>query len=133
MFSGKETRFRRGTEGSSWGRRPRLRTHALRLLLPFALALPPLALVIDASAPDAAAAAPGQQIETNISNNADGGAGTTTMGEPEIAQNPLNRNNLFIDWNTFDYPVTNMTPVPNPCGGMRSMDRGQTWQPQPCH
>jgi hypothetical protein len=101
----------------------------MRFLLPFALAFPPLAVAIGASAPAANAVAPGQQLEINISNNADGGTGTTTMGEPEIAQNPLNRDNLFIDWNTFRYPATNMTPVPNPCGGMASMDRGQTWQP----
>jgi hypothetical protein len=105
--------------------------HPLRLLLPLALALPLLALLINASGPDAVAAAPSQQLETNISNNADGGTGTTTMGEPEIAQNPLNRDDLFIDWNTFNYPLTNLTPVPDPCGGMRSNDRGQTWQPAP--
>jgi hypothetical protein len=88
-----------------------------------------LAVVIGASAQNASAVAPGQQLQINISNNAEGGIGTTTMGEPEIAQNPLNRDNLFIDWNTFRYPATNLTPVPNPCGGMVSMDRGETWQP----
>jgi hypothetical protein len=103
----------------------------LGLLLPFALALPLTALAAGASAPDASAVTPGQQVEINISNNAAGGTGTTTMGEPEIAQNPLNRDNLFIDWNTFRYPATNMTPVPNPCGGMASKDRGATWQPAP--
>jgi hypothetical protein len=101
----------------------------LRFTLPIALAFLPVALVIGTSGPDAVAVAPGQQLEINMSQNADGGTGTTTKGEPEIAQNPLNPNNLFMDWNTFNYPVTSLTPVPDPCGGMTSMDRGQTWKP----
>ena len=35
-----------------------------------------------------------------------------TQGEPEIAQNPKNLDNLFIDWNSFRYPPSNFTPVP---------------------
>jgi hypothetical protein len=56
----------------------------------------------------------------------------STMGEPEIAVNPRDPNNLFIDWNTFAYPPgVRAAPVTDTCGGMSSMNRGLTWQPAP--
>lgn len=129
MFSRNEIASRRGSVSAGWRSRGRVSRQTLRFLISLALTLPTLALVAGVSAPDASAVAPGQQLQINISSNAQGGTGTTTMGEPEIAQNPLNRDNLFIDWNTFRYPASNLTPVPNPCGGMTSMDRGVTWRP----
>ena len=52
------------------------------------------------------------------------------MGEPEIALNPRNSNNLFVDWNTRAYPPgTNAPPVVDACGGLSSMDGGLSWQP----
>jgi hypothetical protein len=54
------------------------------------------------------------------------------MGEPEISQNPLNRDDLFMDWNTFGYPSPlSGGAVANPCGGAVSHDHGATWQSAP--
>jgi len=68
-------------------------------------------------------------LEIDISAN----ASTSTMGEPEIALNPRNPNNLFIDWTTFAYPPGPTAPpgVTYACGGMFSMDGGVSWQAAP--
>ena len=77
--------------------------------------------------------APRARLETNISHNGSasyvGANGKTTMGEPEIAENPRDPANLFVDWNSFRYPTTDITPIPNSCGGRTSSDAGITWQP----
>lgn len=53
-----------------------------------------------------------------------------SSGEPEIAINPTNGNNLFIDYATFPVPETLFEPAPvHSCGGYVSMDRGLSWQP----
>jgi hypothetical protein len=62
-------------------------------------------------------------LATDISGN---GSATTT-GEPEIAQNPLNPNDLFIDWTTI--ALSSTTTVANPCGGASSTNGGLSWQP----
>jgi hypothetical protein len=75
---------------------------------------------------------PQSKLETNISQNGSASyvttTGMTTMGEPEIAENPRHTNTLFMDWNSFRYPVTNTTSIPNSCGGRVSTDDGSTWQ-----
>lgn len=71
---------------------------------------------------------PPVRLEMSITDN-----GTDlSSGEPEIAINPTNRDNLFIDYATFPVPVPpgNIGPAPeHSCGGFVSMDRGETWQP----
>jgi hypothetical protein len=117
--------------GASWPSRRLFERRVLRFVFSFALVVPVLAGVTGASASrNAGAVQPGQRLEIDISNNANGGTGKTTMGEPEISQNPLNRGDLFIVWNTFAYPASTggSSPVPNPCGGAVSHDRGITWQ-----
>jgi hypothetical protein len=98
----------------------------LALMASLALAAPLLATTAG-SAGGTPAASPLAQLESQISATDN----TTTQGEPEIAENPLNPDNLFIDWNSFRYPTSNMTPIPNPCGGKVSMDGGLSWQPAP--
>jgi hypothetical protein len=51
-------------------------------------------------------------------------------GEPEIAQNPRNPNDLFIDWTTQG--IDTSTPLPQQfCGGESSTNGGQSWQLAP--
>jgi len=119
------TRFVARRTGAS--RHRRLCRQVLVALSSFGLALSS-ALVIGASASQSASATPPGQLEIQITNN----GSTSTIGEPEIAQNPLNRDNLFVDWTTFSNPPGQPLPgVTFPCGGAVSMDRGQTWQSAP--
>jgi hypothetical protein len=97
--------------------------------LTFVAAMAMVASVFAATSGSAGSAPPTgplAQLETNISNNT-----SETMGEPQIAANPTNRDNLFIDWTTFSDPPGNPVPEQFPCGGMASMDGGLTWHPAP--
>jgi hypothetical protein len=105
-------------------RRARIRWFVVMAAL--AIATPVLATTSGPAA-GTPAIGPLAPVETQISATDN----TTTQGEPEIAENPLNPNNLFIDWNSFRYPTSNMTPITNPCGGKRSMDGGLSWQSAP--
>lgn len=70
------------------------------------------------------------ELETNISGN---GSNINT-GEPEIAINPLNQNELWVDGATFPTPLlanSSQTPVPNTCQGWSSEDGGLSWQLAP--
>jgi hypothetical protein len=102
---------------------------ALRFLFSLSLVLSVLALIIGATASQTAGAAPpSSQFEVNITSN----GADSTMGEPEIAQNPLNPSELFMDWTTFSNPPGSPVPgVTHPCGGAISMDRGVTWHSAP--
>lgn len=119
----------RVADGTSWSGRQRFHRHALRFAFSFALALPVLALVIGASASEAASAAfPHSRLEVNITGN----GSASTMGEPEIAQNRLNPDSLYVDWTTFSNPPGSpVSGVAFPCGGAVSMNRGLTWQSAP--
>jgi hypothetical protein len=67
-------------------------------------------------------------LETDITGN----GSLSTMGEPEIAQNPVNPDELYLDWTTFSNPPGQAVPgVTQPCGGAVSMNRGLRWQPAP--
>ena len=56
-------------------------------------------------------------------------------GEPQLAINPTNPNEVFIAYSTSKYtgsvdPAIALQPSPqHPCGGMVSEDRGATWSP----
>jgi hypothetical protein len=73
----------------------------------------------------AGAVPPGGAFQVQVTSNPTG----FSSGEPEIAINPTNPNNLFIDYATFPVPETLFSTAPtHPCGGQISMDRGLTWQ-----
>ena len=68
----------------------------------------------------------GRQLQLNLSRN----GSSTTMGEPEIAVDPQNSKNLFVDWTTFPHPLTISgagANIPNPCGGLVSLNGGVSW------
>ena len=109
-------------------RRRRFLDEILRFLVLLGLVFAIPAVVAGASASEIASAAPpNSQFEVNITGN----GSATTMGEPEIAQNPRNPNNLYADWTTFSNPPGRDPGVEHPCGGAVSMDRGLSWQPAP--
>jgi hypothetical protein len=68
-------------------------------------------------------------VEMNISGN----GSNLTIGEPEIAVNPNNPNQVYVDGAIFPTPtVFNATPpVPNTCGGWGSDNGGLSWQQRP--
>lgn len=81
-----------------------------------------------ASAADRHAEGHRSRLEMDLSGN----DSRSTMGEPEIALNPRNPSNLFVDWTTFAYPPgPTAPPVTNACGGLSSMNSGVSWQPAP--
>ena len=131
MFSWKHVPIRPALEATSRkARRGFQRRTRLGVAMAFGVAA--LSLAAGASGSLTAGATPGNQaftheLETNVVGN---GAATTT-GEPEIAVNPLNPNNLFIDWTTFNYPPSATAPIPDPCGGKSSQNGGLSWQPAP--
>lgn len=84
-----------------------------------------LATCLAASVPTLAG--PPTRLEMHITDNGP----DFSAGEPQIAGNPRNPNNLFIDYATFPVPLLQPPTGPAPahaCGGYVSMDRGQTWQ-----
>jgi hypothetical protein len=56
-----------------------------------------------------------------------------TVGEPEIAINPLNPQEMWVDGATFPVPLVfnGTSPVPDTCQGWSSQDGGLSWQPAP--
>jgi hypothetical protein len=97
------------------------------------MGVPVMATVLLAGSQFANAVPPSSAFQVQISQNPTG----FSSGEPEIAINPTNPNNLFIDYATFPVvdhiqPPPLPTPAPaNSCGGYVSMDRGTrgSWQP----
>jgi hypothetical protein len=65
-------------------------------------------------------------LETAVTSN----QGDTSSGEPEIAVNPTDHDDLFVAFATFPSAgIVTVPPPPHSCGGMASIDRGETWQP----
>jgi BNR/Asp-box repeat len=67
-------------------------------------------------------------LEADITGNGSG----FLAGEPEIAVNPVQPGNLFIDYTVFPVPTPALLggpPTPTPCGGMASRNDGRSWQP----
>lgn len=65
-------------------------------------------------------------LEVDISGN----GSTFLAGEPEIAVNPVQPGNLFIDYTVFPVPTgLSSSPPPHPCGGLVSRNNGLSWQP----
>jgi hypothetical protein len=62
-----------------------------------------------------------------------GNGSNLTIGEPEIAVNPNNQDELYVDGAIFPTPtVFNAPPpVPNTCGGWASDNGGLSWQARP--
>ncbi|MBO0728191.1 MAG: exo-alpha-sialidase [Acidimicrobiaceae bacterium] len=95
------------------------------------MGVPILATVLVAGSQSANAVPPSSAFEVQITSNPAG----FSSGEPEIAINPTNPNNLFIDHATFavppggGMPPLTSPPPPHSCGGYVSMDRGVSWQP----
>jgi hypothetical protein len=64
---------------------------------------------------------------TFLASDIAGNGSAAVTGEPEIAQNPRDPSELFIDWTT--QPInTSSTKVPRECGGESSTNGGQSWQ-----
>jgi hypothetical protein len=112
----------------------RVRRRAVRwlaLLASLGIAAPLLVLSGAAgSAPDNQGTVHREQ-EMDISGN----GSTMNVGEPEIAVNPRNPSQMFVDGATFPVPVVlNINaalPVPDPCQGWSSDNGGSSWQPAP--
>jgi hypothetical protein len=98
-------------------------------VLSFALVFSIVGGVIGVSTVQTSSAAPpNSQFEVQITSNGN----NSVVGEPEIAQDPNNPDNLYMDWTTFSSPPGQPVPgVIYPCGGAASTDRGKTWQPLP--
>jgi hypothetical protein len=111
-------------------RRARIRWFVVMAAL--AIAMPVLATTSGPAA-GTPAIGPLAPVETQISATDN----TTTQGEPEIAENPLNPNNLFIDWNSFRYSnhpgsilFANLRLLVTGYDALvHSTDSGQTWSP----
>jgi hypothetical protein len=72
----------------------------------------------------AAATTSGDPGEVNLSHN----TSSTVIGEPEIAIDAHDSNNLFVSWATFPVPLSlNAVAPPRSCGGDVSNDGGNHW------
>jgi hypothetical protein len=60
-----------------------------------------------------------------------GNGSTINVGEPEIAANPANPDQLYVDGATFSVPPFNPSPVANTCQGWSSSNGGLSWQAAP--
>jgi hypothetical protein len=135
MLSADYSRGGRTADGPRPGNPRRFNRRVLRFLSSVALVTPVFATaIVGASSSGTASPAQvglastrvsSQQFETDISGNGN----TTVQGEPEIAVNPTNPNNLLIDWTIFTYnPI--YTPLnPDSAGAMVSDNGGLTWRP----
>jgi hypothetical protein len=68
----------------------------------------------------------GPVLEQNLSRN----GSNEVVGEPEIAIDPKNQANLFVNWTTFPNPLKigqSQSPTKFPCGGLASHDAGLHW------
>ena len=82
------------------------------------------AVVVAVGAGGSSASSTGGRYEKDISQN----TSSTVVGEPEIAVDPHNANNLYVAWATFPVPVslTSKAP-PRSCGAAVSNDGGVHW------
>ena len=73
---------------------------------------------------DANASSTGGRYEMDVSHN----TSKTVVGEPEIAIDPKNPNNIYVAWATFPMPVTLTSKAPpRSCGAAVSNDGGSHW------
>lgn len=111
--------------GPSRKRRSRVHDWILQRTLLVAIVLSVLCGVATSSSAQSAPSV-GRQLQLNLSRN----GSSTTMGEPEIAVDPQNSKNLFVDWTTFPHPLTISgagANIPRPCGGLVSLNSGVSW------
>ena len=74
--------------------------------------------------PSANASSTGDRYEMDVSHN----TSKTVVGEPEIAIDPKNPNNIYVAWATFPMPVTLTSKAPpRSCGAAVSNDGGSHW------
>lgn len=106
-----------------------VRPRWLLLLAPLALTLAVFAAPGGASRPRPTGGAAHDEFETNISGN----GSNLNAGEPQIAINPLDPKQMWMDGAAFPTPLTlgGSSPLPSTCQGWSSDDAGQTWQPAP--
>jgi hypothetical protein len=93
------------------------------------VAVPMFLLVMSALAADTPATSHKFELEMDVSGN----GSNMTMGEPEIAVNPVKPNELYVDGAIFPVPLifNGPSPVPDTCGGWSSENGGLSWQPAP--
>jgi hypothetical protein len=84
----------------------------------------PVAVVASVTGTANVSAASSGRYEKDVSNN----TSKTVVGEPEIAIDPHNPNNIYVAWATFPVPVTLTSKAPpRSCGAAVSNDGGSTW------
>jgi len=96
----------------------------LRACSSFAVILSASVIAVGIGGSSASASSTGGSYEKDVSQN----TSSTVVGEPEIAIDPHNPNNLYIAWATFPVPVTlNSKAPPRSCGAAVSNDGGSHW------
>lgn len=91
------------------------------------IAIPLLAVSRPASGTLPATGSAHGEVEMNISGNGD----STNVGEPEIAIDPLDNSEMFVDAATFSKNPFAAPAVQDTCQGWSSLDGGRSWQPAP--
>ena len=96
----------------------------LRACSSFSVILSASVIAVGIGGSSASASSTGGSYEKDVSQN----TSSTVVGEPEIAIDPHNPNNLYIAWATFPVPVTlNSKAPPRSCGAAVSNDGGSHW------
>ena len=105
-------------------RRRRVARRTLQASSSLAVFLPVVVVIAGAGSPSAGAASTGGRYEKDVSNN----TSKTVVGEPEIAIDPKNPQNVYVAWATFPVPVTLTSKAPpRSCGAAVSNDGGSHW------
>ena len=104
------------------------RTRSFMLLACLGIAVPLVAITSN-SASGTPGVRPRAELEMDISGN----GSSMNIGEPEIAVNPTNPNQLVVDGATFPAKIVfnGPSPVPDTCQGWSSANGGRSWQPAP--
>ncbi len=105
----------------------RVRTRWLLLLASLGIAVPLFALSSPANGTLPATGSAHGELEMDISGN----GSSINVGEPEIAINPLNPKQMWVDGATFSVPPFAPSPVADTCQGWSSQNGGLSWQPAP--
>lgn len=126
VLSSKPRRSGHTPDAGIEGRWQIFRRQARRCALSLGVGVPLLTAGLVAGNQPASAVSPSSAFQVQITSNPTG----FSSGEPEIAINPTNPDNLYIDHATFPIPAPLFGPAPpHSCGGYVSMNRGATWQP----
>ncbi|MHB1582814.1 MAG: sialidase family protein [Acidimicrobiales bacterium] len=86
--------------------------------------VPVVVVAAGATSASAGGGRTGGRYEVDVSHN----NGSTVVGEPEIAVDPKNPENIYVAWATFPVPVTiDSKAPPRSCGAAVSNDGGAHW------